>query len=55
MGPLPDEAFREGKVDVIVQREGEDIIGQLLDVLLTFKDDELRKSLAKIPGIRFPD
>ncbi len=53
MGPLPDEAFREGKFDVIVQREGEDIIGQLLDVLLTFKDDELRKSLAKIPGIAF--
>ena len=53
MGPLPDEAFREGKFDVIVQREGEDIIGQLLDVLLTFKDDELRKSLAKIPGVAF--
>ena len=53
MGPLPDEAFREGKFDVIVQREGEDIIGQLLDVLVTFKDDELRKYLAKIPGIAF--
>jgi len=53
MGPLPDEAFREGRFDVIVQREGEDIIGQLLDVLLTYKGDELEKSLAKIPGISF--
>ncbi|MCZ6867744.1 MAG: radical SAM protein [Chloroflexi bacterium] len=53
MGPLPDEAFREGRFDVIVQREAEDIIGQLLDVLLTHKDDELKKSLAKIPGIAF--
>ncbi len=53
MGPLPDEAFREGRFDVIVQREAEDIIGQLLDVLLTYKDDELKKSLAKIPGISF--
>ena len=53
MGPLPDEAFREGRFDVIVQREAEDIIGQLLDVLLTYKGDELEKSLAKIPGIAF--
>ena len=53
MGPLPDEAFREGRFDVIVQREAEDIIGQLLDVLLTYKGDELEKSLAKIPGISF--
>ena len=53
MGPLPDEAFREGKFDVIVQREGEDIIGQLLDVLLTFKGDERDKCLAKIPGVTY--
>ncbi len=53
MGPLPEEAFREGKFDVIVQREGEDIIGQLLDVLLTFKGDERDKCLAKIPGVTY--
>ena len=53
MGPLPDEAFREGKFDVIVQREGEDIIGQLLDVLLTFKGTERDACLAKIPGITY--
>ena len=53
MGPLPDEAFREGKFDVIVQREGEDIIGQLLDVLLTFEGDERDKCLAKIPGVTY--
>ena len=34
MSPLPEEAFDYGHFDVIVQREGEDIIGQLCDVLL---------------------
>lgn len=53
MGPLADEAFSEGKFDVIVQREGEDIIGQLLDVLMTYSGDKRHKSLANIPGISF--
>ena len=34
MSPLPEEAIRLGKFDVIVNREGEDIIGQLCDVLI---------------------
>ena len=40
MSPLPEEAFHYGDFDVIVQREGEDIIGQLCDVLLTYRGDE---------------
>src|SRR5207245_10263864 len=35
MGPLPEEAIREGNFDVIVQREGEDVIGPLCDLLLS--------------------
>ncbi len=53
MGPLCDEAFREGGFDVIVQREGEDIIGRLLDVLLTHRGAQRSKYLSKIPGISF--
>ena len=34
MSPLAEEAFNYGDFDVIVNREGEDIIGQLSDVLL---------------------
>lgn len=55
MGPLPEEAMAEGKFDVVVQREAEDIIGPLCDVLLTYKGDELKKALYKIPGITFMD
>ncbi|MBD48469.1 MAG: hypothetical protein CL891_05195 [Dehalococcoidia bacterium] len=53
MTPLAKEAIREGKFDVIVLREGEDIIAQLTDVLLTYKDADLIKELHKIPGIAF--
>lgn len=55
MGPLPEEAFREGGFDAIVQREGEDIVGQLLDVLITFRGQERRQCLAKIPGVSYPE
>ena len=55
MGPLPEEAFREGNFDVIVQREAEDIIGELCDTLLTFKSKDLKTELHKIPGIAFMD
>jgi len=34
MSPLAEEAFNYGDFDVIVNREGEDIIGQLSDILL---------------------
>ncbi len=53
MSPLPEEAIREGNLDVVVNREGEDIIGQLADVLLTYKGASLDVSLNKIPGISF--
>src|SRR6478672_3809324 len=32
MGPLPDEALRQTGMDVVVQREAEDIIGPLCDL-----------------------
>ena len=53
MSPLPVEAISAGKFDVIVNREGEDIIGQLADVLLTYKGAHRHKALMKIPGISF--
>jgi radical SAM superfamily enzyme YgiQ (UPF0313 family) len=53
MSPLADEAIREGGFDVIVQREGEDIIGQLCDVLLAYKGQSRLQELKKIPGIAF--
>ena len=53
MSPLAEEAISAGKFDVIVNREGEDIIGQLADVLLTYKGTHRHKALMKIPGISF--
>ena len=53
MGPLAEEAFDYGHFDVIVQREGEDIIGQLCDVLLAYKVTERDSYLSKIPGISY--
>ncbi|MQG63114.1 MAG: B12-binding domain-containing radical SAM protein [SAR202 cluster bacterium] len=53
MSPLPEEAFNNGDFDVIVQREGEDIIGQLSDVLLEHRGSDRDQYLAKIPGISY--
>ena len=53
MSPLAEEAMAEGSFDVIVNREGEDIIGQLSDVLLSYKGTSRHKALAKVPGISF--
>lgn len=55
MTPLAEEAIREGKFDAIVLREGEDIIAQLTDVLLTYKNADRIRELRKIPGIAFMD
>ena len=55
MSPLAEEALRYGKLDVVVQREGEDIIGQLSDVLLKYSGTDLTAQLHKIPGIAFLD
>ena len=53
MSPLAEEAFDYGDFDVIVQREGEDIIGQLSDVLLEHRGSDREQYLAKIPGISY--
>ena len=53
MSPLPEEAFDYGHFDVIVQREGEDIIGQLCDVLLERRGADRNQYLANVPGISF--
>ena len=53
MSPLPEEAMDRGHFDVIVNREGEDIIGELCDVLLTYKARDLDSYLEKIPGISY--
>ena len=53
MSPLAEEALRECPFDVIVQREGEDIIGQLCDTLLKYDGADLASELHKFPGISF--
>lgn len=53
MSPLPEEAFDYGQFDVIVQREGEDIIGQLCDVLLERRGPDRNQYLANVPGISY--
>ena len=53
MGPLAEEAFDNGDFDVVVQREAEDIIGQLSDVLLEHRGSDRDEYLAKIPGISY--
>ena len=53
MGPLAEEAFDYGQFDVVVQREAEDIVGQLCDVLLTYKNSQRDSYLDKIPGISY--
>lgn len=53
MSPLPKEAIAQGHFDVVVNREGEDIIGQLCDVLLTHRRPDLDLYLEKIPGISY--
>ena len=53
MSPLPEEAFAMGNFDVIVQREGEDIIAQLCDVMLTHPAGRREEYLEKIPGISY--
>ncbi|MBI2171889.1 MAG: radical SAM protein [Chloroflexi bacterium] len=53
MSPLYEEALRFGMIDVVVQREGEDIIGHLSDILLNYSGQELYAHLSKIPGIAY--
>ena len=55
MSPLPEEAFDYGHFDVIVQREGEDIIGQLCDVLLENRGADRNQYLSKVPGISYQE
>jgi radical SAM superfamily enzyme YgiQ (UPF0313 family) len=53
MSPLAEEAFDYGHFDVVVQREGEDIIGQLCDLMLTYQGPDREPYLRKVPGISF--
>jgi radical SAM superfamily enzyme YgiQ (UPF0313 family) len=54
MSPLPEEAIARGDFDVIVNREGEDVIGPLCDTLLDYQNSPLLDSyLEKIPGISY--
>jgi radical SAM superfamily enzyme YgiQ (UPF0313 family) len=53
MGPLAEEAFEYGHFDVVVQREGEDIIGALSDLLLAHKKGAREEYLEKVPGISY--
>ena len=53
MGPLPEEAFARGNFDVIVQREAEDIIAPLCDLLLTYPAGHREFYLEKMPGISY--
>src|SRR5581483_7192065 len=55
MGPLPEEAMHHGSVDVVVQREGEDIIGPLCDLLLSTPRSLWANELRKLDGIAFTD
>ena len=53
MSPLPEEAITRGGFDAIVNREGEDIIGQLCDILLTWRDNRKFQYLERVAGISF--
>ena len=53
MSPLPEEAIAQGGFDAIVNREGEDIIGQLCDILLTWRDDRKYAYLERVAGISY--
>jgi radical SAM superfamily enzyme YgiQ (UPF0313 family) len=55
MSPLPEEAFDYGQFDVVVQREGEDIIGQLCDVLMERRGPARNQYLDKVPGISYQE
>lgn len=55
MGMLPREAIENGNFDVIVKHEGEDVIGHLVDVLLTFAKEDLPRELRKFGGIAFKE
>ena len=53
MSPLPEEAFALGNFDAIVQREGEDIIAPLCDLMLTHPEGTREAYLDKVPGISY--
>ncbi len=55
MGPLPEEAMYRGSADVIVQREAEDIVGPLCDLLLATPRSMRVNELRKLDGIAFMD
>ncbi len=53
MGPLPWEALVDG-ADVVVKGEGESVIGNIADILLSGKPrDDITRMLHKVEGIAF--
>lgn len=55
MGPLPEEAILRGGVEVVAQREAEDIIGPLCDVLMDSSRSLRANNLRTLNGIAFTD
>lgn len=55
MGPLPDEAMRETGMDCVVQREAEDVIGDLCDLFMAKRGADLIAGLHTLNGIAFMD
>jgi radical SAM superfamily enzyme YgiQ (UPF0313 family) len=55
MGPLPEEAMCYTGMDCVVQREAEDIIGQLCDLFMTHRGADVTAELHKLDGIAFMD
>lgn len=55
MGPLPAEAIDYAGIDVVVQREAEDVVGPLCDALLSSSGINLVTELHKFNGIAFRD
>ena len=52
MSPLYEEALGQG-IDVVVQREGEDIIGPLCEILIKDRGSVRDQALRQVPGISF--
>lgn len=53
MGALPQETFEHAPIDVIVPKEGDDLIGDLTDITLTFEGSELYTEFRKLGGVAF--
>ena len=55
LGPLPEEAISHTGMDLVVQREAEDVIGVLCDLFMSKQGADLTAELHKLDGIAFMD